>query len=150
MKYLLHIETRDDLIIVCRLLNILRRKGARVEALLMSLTPEGYSLMALAQFQNADAEHMFHFLRRAEGVLHVTYYHHDTEGAAAFVLVDERAGGAEGPGHAPLAPGAKLVFSGHGKSFWEVPGGTGKHPPGALPFSRVRSTRGEEGSRHTA
>ncbi|MGH9396485.1 MAG: hypothetical protein ACRD18_06500 [Terriglobia bacterium] len=149
MKYLLTIETQDDLIVVCRLLNMLRRKGARLLTLVMSLTPEGYCLMALAEIKASEAEHMFHFLRRAEGVRHVTYYRHETEGAAAFILVDGEGESMDAARWATLLPGAKLIFSDHGKAFLEAPASGTAHPPGALPFARVRSTRSEAGSHGT-
>lgn len=146
MKYLLTIETLDDVIVICRLLNMLRRKGARVLTLVMSLTPEGYCLMALAEIKESQAEHLFHFLRRAEGVRHVTYYRHETGAAAAYILVDGEGGSIDAARWAERLPGAKLIFSGHGKAFLEAPTGGIAHPPGALPFARVRSTRNEAAS----
>ncbi|MGH9450239.1 MAG: hypothetical protein ACRD11_06805 [Terriglobia bacterium] len=146
MKYLLTIETRDDLIVVCRLLNMLRRKGARVLMLVMSLAPDGYCLMALAEIKESEAEHLFHFLRRAEGVRHVTYYRHEIESEAAFVLVDGQGESTDAARWATLLPGAKVIFSAHGKTFLEAPSNGAAHPPGAMPFARVRSTRSDAAS----
>lgn len=142
MKYLITIEMEEDLIVVCRLMNVLRRKGARPDTLAMARRAEGYALMMLAEIKEAEADHLFHFIRRAEGVHHVSYYQHDVTEPASYVLVEssgELAGVSE---FARQLPGARLVFSGHGATLLEVPAGESV-PAGSIPFARVRSTRDE-------
>jgi acetolactate synthase regulatory subunit len=82
VKYLLNIEMQDDLIVVCRLVNIFRRKGVRVLQLTMSLTPEGYALEAFVEAQESGVENFYHFLRRTEGVRRVAQRQPASAGSA--------------------------------------------------------------------
>ena len=143
MKHLLTIETRGDLIVVCRLFNVLRRKGVRLLTLVMSLAAEGYTLMALIEVSEANAEHLYHFLRRTEGVLHVTIYQNQTSEAATFVFVDGDTESHQAASVAKLLPGSKLVFASHGKALLEAHHSVGPvlNQPGVLPFACVRTTR---------
>lgn len=143
MKYLLNIEIQEDLIVVCRLMNVLRRKGAQPITLAMSRTPEGYCLMTLAEIKETDAEHLFHFIRRAEGVQHAAYYRHDASEPASYVLLETSGTLGDVSAFARQLPGSRLVLSGHGSAVWEVPSGAAESPAGAIPFTMVRSTRAE-------
>lgn len=139
MKYLLTIETQDDLIVVCRLLNILRRKGVRLLTFTMALVAEGYCLTALLEMVDAELDHLYHFLRRTEGVRHVTYYRQHESGAAGFEgEVDAR----DALGGKALLPGAQLVFASHGKALLEAahPAAMPSGQPGVLSFAPVRTT----------
>lgn len=148
MRYLLTIDVKDDLIVVCRLLNVLRRKGVRLETLTMALTGEGYGLTALLNTPDAELDHLYHFLRRTEGVEHVAYYRPSSEGGeesskepASFVLVEGDAD-AQRRIQAEL-PGAQVVFAGHGRTLLEA-GHTAAglaRLPGVHSFARVRTTR---------
>lgn len=143
MKYLLNIETQEDLIVVCRLMNVLRRKGARPVNLAMSSTPEGYALMMLAEIKETEAEHLFHFIRRAEGVRHAAYYRHDASEPASYVLLETPGDLGDVSVFERQLPGSRRVLSGHGAAVWEVPSGGTESPAGAIPFVLVRSTRAE-------
>ncbi|HEV2419195.1 MAG TPA: hypothetical protein VGX94_15470 [Terriglobia bacterium] len=146
MKYLLTLETQDDLIVICRLLNIFRRKGVRLLTFTMALTAEGYNLTVLLETAGADLDHLYHFLRRTEGVRHVTYYRqHDSE-PASFVFVEGEAGSQDASRIAALLPGAKLLFAGQGTALLEAEHSAAEvsRQPGVLSFARVRTTRGEK------
>ncbi len=149
MQWLVALETDNDLIATCRLMNIFRRKGLKVLALAMASRPEGSSLFAVLDSPEADVDHMFNFLRRTEGVQQVTYYRHDVSGEASFAFVDA---GSETPGVSRILqtlPGTKLVFANQGKYLLEIPAesasrwaASGFGGPEFLRFTRVKTTRG--------
>jgi hypothetical protein len=68
MQRLFTIETEEDLIVICRIVNIFRRKGARLIKLVMSSTPAGFRLAVVFEAAEAEIEHLFNFVRRTEGV----------------------------------------------------------------------------------
>ena len=88
MQWLITLETERDFIAVCRIMNILRRKGLNVATLALAATPAGFSLMAVVDSADAEVDHIFNFLRRTEGVQHVTYYRHEPSQDASFVFID--------------------------------------------------------------
>lgn len=143
MKYLLTIEVQDDLIVVCRLLNVLRRKGVRLQALTMTLGNDGYALTTLSEMPDAEVDHLYHFLRRTEGVRQVAYYRQSDSEPASFILVE---GDADGGGAARIQstlPGARVVFTGPGRSLIEAEhrASSAISAPGVISFARMRSTR---------
>jgi hypothetical protein len=71
MQRLFTIDTEGDLVVVCRLVNIFRRKGAKLANLVVSSTPEGFHIAALVEVAENEFEHFFNFIRRTEGVGHV-------------------------------------------------------------------------------
>jgi hypothetical protein len=71
MQRLFTIDTEGDLIVICRLINIFRRKGVKLTKLVMSSAPEGFRLAVLFEAAEAESEHLFNFLRRTEGVSHL-------------------------------------------------------------------------------
>ena len=150
MQWLLVLETENDPITACRLMNIFRRKGLKILTLSMVAEPEGYRVTTVVDTNGNEAEHIFNFLRRTEGVQHVTWYSHAPTPAPAFVLAE-----AEGENGAlarllEAFPGSRVVISNSGKCLLEIPEEGVRHPgeihsqsPGFLPFMRVRSTRRE-------
>jgi hypothetical protein len=150
VKWLLALETEKDLIVACRLMNIFRRKGARIDSLAIASGRENHCMMAVLETAEADVEHLFHFLRRMDGIQHVSYYRHEISADASFVFVD---GGTEWESmsaerFAEIFPGARLIFANSGKFLFEVPGanlaGPGLWKPGGievLPFACVKTTR---------
>ncbi len=147
MQWLVTLETVNDLISVCRLINVFRRKGLAIATLALAARPEGFSLMAVVDSSEADAEHIFNFLRRTEGVQHVTYYRHETSRDASFVFIDAEAEAFGVQEILRIFPEAKLVFASHGKYLLEVPAASGRRPAadfgelGVLPFACVKTTR---------
>jgi len=121
MKWLFTIDTENDVIVLCRLMNIFRRKGIRLLNLAMSSAPEGYRLIVVAEAPEADVEHHFNFLRRTEGVQHVAYYRHEPSHSASFVFVDEDSELVEAARWREFFPDAKLIFASHGKALFEIP-----------------------------
>lgn len=122
MKWLFELETNDDPISACRLMNIFRRKGLKLEAFGMAQHSGGFSLLALVEFTESELGHVFNYLRRTEGVEGATCYRHDESAEASFILVDAE-------GHSALEiikkfPESKLIFSSLGKCLLEVPPGT--------------------------
>jgi len=152
VKWLLALETEKDLIITCRLINIFRRKGAKIASLSLATGTESHCMMAVLETLEADVDHLFHFLRRMDGVQHVSYYRHEPSANASFVFVDA---GAESDAmsatrFAELFPGARLIFASSGKFLFEVPATNIARPPlwesdrpEVLPFACIRTTRPE-------
>lgn len=150
MKWLLALETEKDLIVTCRLMNIFRRKGAKIDSLALAAGTSNLCTMAVLDTPEADVEHLFHFLRRMDGVQHVSYYRHEPSANASFVFVDA---GSESDAMSPerfteIFPGARLIFASSGKFLFEVPGANLAGPmqwdsgrPEVLPFACVRTTR---------
>jgi hypothetical protein len=68
MQRLFTIDTESDLIVICRLVNIFRRKGVKLDKLEMSSTREGFRVAALVEAAETEIEHLFNFIRRTEGV----------------------------------------------------------------------------------
>lgn len=148
MQLLLTLECDRDPIVVCRLMNIFRRKGLEIETLALNAKSESYSLMAVVQSPQTDVDHIFHFLRESSGVLSVAYYRHEPTQDASFIFVES----AENPGNIKRIqeafPECKVVFASHGKYLVEIPSGLstgaqfpGLEEPGFLPLSRVRASQ---------
>jgi hypothetical protein len=151
MKWLFTIDTENDVIVLCRLMNIFRRKGIRLLTLAMSSAPEGYRLIVVAEAPEADVEHHFNFLRRTEGVQHVAYYRHESSHSASFVFVDGEPGSRDADRWQELFPGAKTIFASHGKALFEIPSYPEPHATGSetdqhkfLRFACVKTTRSSE------
>ena len=147
MQWLMALETNSDPISTCRLMNIFRRKGVGVVTLTLAARPEGFSLMALVETPEADVEHLFNFLRRTEGVDHVTYYRHEPSGNASFVFIDEDPTASNLARFLQTFPESKLIFASHGKYLLEVPADRRPRPATAdsgelqfVPFARVKTT----------
>ena len=148
MQWLMALETNEDPITTCRLMNIFRRKGVRITTLALAARAGGYSLIALVDTPEADVEHIFNFLRRTEGVHDVTYYRHEPAGKASFVFIDSEADSSNVTRFLETVPESKLVFASHGKYLLEIPAeklprstpaASGR--PEFLPFARVRTSR---------
>ena len=150
MKWLLALETEKDLIVICRVMNIFRRKGAQVDSLALAAGTGNFCTMAVLDTRETDVDHLFHFLRRMDGIQHVSYYRHEPSANASFVFVDAGAeSGAMSPDHlSEIFPGARLIFASSGKFLFEVLGPNLTRPaqwdpgsPEVMPFARVRTTR---------
>ena len=145
MQWLIALETNSDPITSCRLINIFRRKGVGIVTLSMAARPEGFSIITVAETAEAEVDHIYNFLRRVEGVQHVTYYRHEPQGDASFVFIDSE------PQAHKLAhllqdfPGARMVFGNAGKYLLEVPGGHDLEgvPAEVMPFARVKTTNSQ-------
>ncbi len=148
MQWLLTLESDRDPIVLCRLMNVFRRKGLEIETLALNAKPESYSLMAVVDSPQADVDHIYHFLRETSGVQGVACYRHEPTQDASFIFV-ESAGNSENLKRIQEAfPECKVVFASHGKYLVEVPKGlpTGTQIPGLngpafLPLSRVRTSQ---------
>ncbi len=146
MKWLISLETNEDPIVACRLMNIFRRKGLKVVTLAMSGQPAGYTLMVLVETPEGQADHIFNFLRSIPGVEHVEYYRHELSADASFIFVDGAAGAPSASQILSALPGATLLFASQGKFLLEVAPESGRpHRDFAeasfMPFTRVRTTR---------
>ena len=144
MKWIFAIEAENDLIVICRLMNALRRKALAPSSFAMSRSAEQYSVTLMAELPESEAEHYFNFFRRTEGVQHVTYYRHSSEAPASLVYVDMEAPALNLSRSAELFPGSRLVFASHGKALLQVPadfssGRLAGH--NAIPFAQVKTTR---------
>ena len=148
MQWLLTLESDRDPIVLCRLMNIFRRKGLEIETLALNAKAESYSLMAVVESPQKDVDHIFHFLRESSGVLGVAYYRHEPTQDASFIFVES----AENPENIKRIqeafPESKVVFASHGKYLVEIPSGLftgakfpGLEEPGFLPLSRVRASQ---------
>src|SRR5437773_1615199 len=83
MQWLLELETEKDPISTCRLMNIFRRKGVSIVALSLEAGPAEFSMKALVETAESEVAHIFNFLRRTEGVRHVTCYRHEPAAGAS-------------------------------------------------------------------
>jgi acetolactate synthase regulatory subunit len=148
MQWLLTLETDDDMISICRLMNIFRRKNLKITTLAMTARPTGFSLMGVVDSVEADIDYLFNFLRRTEGVQHVTCYRHEPFPNASFVFIDSEEDNS-GVGRVLAAfPESKLIFASHGKYLLEIPvekrrnsASVGTRDPAFLPFACVKTTR---------
>lgn len=148
MQWLITLETEHDLIAVCRVMNIFRRKGLNVATLTLAARPAGFSLMAVVESADAEVDHIFNFLRRTEGVQHVSYYRHEPSQDASFVFIDTDVDNSRVGRVLEAFPGSHLIFASHGKYLLEVPADShrraltqGFAEPAILPFACVRTTR---------
>lgn len=147
MQWLVTLETDSDVITACRLLNAFRRKGLKISTLAMATRPAGFSVMAVVDSHESVIEHMFNFLRRTEGVEHVTCYRHETSADASFLFVDADPATSRVAQILEAFPESELIFASHGKYLLEVPA-EGRHrapavqpgEPGVLSFARVKTT----------
>ena len=148
MKWLISLETDNDPIAACRLMNIFRRKGLKIAALTLAAQPASFSMMVLVEAPEADAEHIFNFLRRTDGVQGVTYYQHEPSQDATFIFVESAEDSENLKRIQGAFPECKVIFASHGKYLVEVPSGAspgtqipGLGAPGFLPLSRVRASQ---------
>ncbi|HEV2495208.1 MAG TPA: hypothetical protein VG204_19280 [Terriglobia bacterium] len=77
MRWMLALETEKDPIAICRLMNIFRRKGVSILKMDLESGASSFSLSALVETRDSDVPHLFHFLRRTEGVYEVICYQHE-------------------------------------------------------------------------
>ncbi len=148
MQWLLTLETNNDMISVCRLMNIFRRKSLKITTLAVTARSAGFSLMGVVESPEADVDYLFNFLRRTEGVEHVTCYRHESFPNASFVLIDSDEDNSGVTRVLEAFPESKLVFASHGKYLLEVPAekrrdqvSAGSQDPAFLPFACVKTTR---------
>lgn len=148
MQWLITLDTEQDLIVTCRLMNVFRRKGLKITTLAMAARPLGFSMMAVLDSPESEIEHLFNFLRRTEGVERVTYYQHQISADASFVFIDADGDTSRVAEILRTFPGSKLIFASHGKYLLEVPAESRRQPaapvyslPEFLPFACVKSTQ---------
>jgi acetolactate synthase small subunit len=148
VKWLLALETENDPIVVCRLINVFRRKNIQIGTLALATEPQGLYIMAVVESREAEVDHIFHFLRRSEGISHVTCYRHESSANASYVFVDADARQPNTSRFMEKFPGAKLIFASQGRYLLEVPPevqpgphATDAEMPAFLPFACVHSTR---------
>ena len=148
MQWLLTLESDRDPIVLCRLMNIFRRKGLEIETMALAAKPESYSLMAVVDTPQADVDHIFNYLRRTDGVLGVTFYQHEPSQAASFIFVESAANPENIKRIQKVFPECKVIFASHGRYLVEIPSGSpsgaqipGLDEPGFLPLSRVRTSQ---------
>ena len=148
MQWLLTLEMNNDMISICRLMNILRRKSLKITTLAMTARPAGFSLMGVVDSAEADMDYLFNFLRRTEGVQHVTCYRHESFPNASFVFIDSEADNSSVTQVLKAFPESKLIFASHGKYLLEIPVekrrtpvSAGSRDPAFLPFACVKTTR---------
>jgi len=149
MPWLLTLETDNDMISICRLMNIFRRKSLKITTMAMTARPAGFSLMGVVDSAEADIDYLFNFLRRTEGVQHVTCYRHEPSPNASFVFIDSEDDNTGATRVLEAFPESKLIFASHGKYLLEIPvekrrstASAESRDPAFLPFARVKTTRG--------
>jgi hypothetical protein len=163
MQWLLALETDNDPISICRLMNTFRRKNVKIVTLSLAATDSGFSLRALVETAESEVEHLYHFLRRTEGVEHVSCYTRAPEpdfepealrsnGGVSYIFINAGSDSCGRAGAAESLPGSKVVFADQGKLLLEVPANA--HPGSAggsssaaldgmefLHLARVKTTR---------
>jgi hypothetical protein len=148
MQWLITLETEQDMIVTCRLINVFRRKGMKINTLTMATRPHCLSMMVVLDAAEPEIDHLFNFLRGMEGIERVSYYQHQSAADAAFMFIDADADSTRVAEVLNTFPGSKLVFASHGKYLLEVPAESRRQPvapaldlPNFLPFACVKSTR---------
>ena len=148
MQWLLTLETNNDMISICRLMNIFRRKSLKITTLTMTARPSGFSLMSVVDSAEPDLDYLFNFLRRTEGVQHVTCYRHEPFPNASFVFIDSEEDNSGVTRVLEAFPESKLIFASHGKYLLEIPAerrrnstSVGSQDTAFHPFACVRTTR---------
>jgi hypothetical protein len=148
MQWLITLETENDLIVTCRLMNVFRRKGMKITTLVMATWPHSISMMAVLDSPESCIDHLFNFLRGMEGVERVSYYQHQTSADASFVFLDADADTSRVAEVLKTFPGSKLIFASHGKYLLEVPAESRWQPAAAafdmpefLPFACIKTTQ---------
>lgn len=148
MKWLVALEIDDDPIATCRVMNIFRRKGLKIVTLAMAAAAPDFSIMAVLETAEPGVEHLFNFLRRTEGVRHVTCYREHPGADTSFVYVDADSEASNAARFLETFPDAKLILGGHGKYLLEAPLQGLARPaalhsgrPELLYFARVWTTR---------
>jgi len=148
MQWLITLDTEQDLIVTCRLMNAFRRKGMKVATLAMAARPQGFSMMAVLDSPESDIDHLFNFLRRMEGVERVSYYQHQVSADASFVFIDADSDTSRVAEVLKTFAGSKLIFASHGKYLLEIPAESRRpHTAAALEladfhsFACIKSTR---------
>jgi acetolactate synthase regulatory subunit len=150
MQWLISLETENDPIPACRLLNIFRRKGVKIGTFNLTAKAPGFSLMAVVDTPEGAVEHLFNFLRGIEGIRHVTYYRHEPSADASFVFIDSSADASIVTRFAQSFPKSKIVFASNGKYLFEVlpekgarKFAAGFDQAGFLPFALIKTTQPE-------
>jgi hypothetical protein len=150
MQWLISLETENDPIPACRLVNIFRRKGMEIGTFNLTAQPAGFSLMAVVDTPECEVEHLFNFLRRTEGIRHVAYYRHEPSAHANFVFIDSVDDPSMVPRFSRAFPESKIVFASNGKYLFEVGIQRGTHAvapslgeAGFLPFAQVKTSHPE-------
>lgn len=153
MQWLISLETENDPIPACRLLNIFRRKGVKIATFNLTAKAPGFSLMAVVDTPEGDVDHLFNFLRGIEGIRHVTYYRHEPSADASFVFIDSSADSSIVSRFTQSFPESKIVFASNGKYLFEVlpeksarKFGASFDQPGFLPFALIKTTQPEFGA----
>jgi acetolactate synthase regulatory subunit len=148
MQWLITLETEQDMIVTCRLMNVFRRKGMKINTLAMGTRPNSFSMMAVLDSPEADIDHLYNFLRGMEGVERVSYYQHQTSADASFVFIDAGADASRVAEVLTTFPGSRLVFASHGKYLLEVPAESRRQRhvpsfgvPEFLPFACIKTTQ---------
>ena len=147
MQWLVTLETEHDMIAACRLMNIFRRKGLKIATFALATRPEGFSVMAVVETAESAVEHIFNFLRRTEGVQHVSCYRHTLGANAAYVLIDAGLRPTNVARIMETFSKSKLIFASHGKYLLEVPEEsrpqalTDRADADILPLARVMTTQ---------
>jgi acetolactate synthase regulatory subunit len=148
MQWLLTLETERDPIVICRLMNIFRRKGLSIETMALAAKPEGYSCITVVDTPGTEIDHIFNYLRSTEGVFNVACYRHEPTSAASYVFVESTANPESVSRILETLPGSKVIFASHGKYLFEIrseghlpPSISGLGEPGFLPLSRVKTSR---------
>jgi acetolactate synthase regulatory subunit len=147
MQWLFTIDTENDLIVVCRLVNTFRRKGIRIARLAMVSTAETFNVVVLFEAPEREIDHIFNFVRRTEGVNHVACYRHGRSAdSPPFILVDADSKGANAA-WAEFVTQSGWVFGSHGQLLAQVPAGgpdplsgTNSERLGLRAFTRVKAT----------
>ena len=149
MKWLIFLEVDPDPIVICRLMNIFRRKELKINSLALASGASVVSFVAIVECAEALMDHMFQFLRTTGGIWEVSCYRHEPSVSAAFVSVNAKDQSNEIAGRFFRAfPGARLVFATGGNYLFEAPSESSNEEvlravAGAevLPFAPVRTTR---------
>lgn len=148
MQWLLKLETDRDPIVICRLMNIFRRKSVAIENMTLAANAESFSCVAVVDTPAAEIDHMFNFLRRTDGVRDVACYQHEPSSTASFIFFDSGSQPEAAARVLAAFPQCKIVFASHGKYLLEIPAENdpGRNEvdligAGSLRFAQIKTSR---------
>ena len=121
MQWLLTLETNNDMIFICRLMNIFRRKGLKITTLAMTARPPGFSLMAVLDRRKPTSiiSSISCGGRKAWSTSLATSTNPSAN--ASFVFIDSEEDNSRRRRVLKTFPESKLIFASHGKYLLEIP-----------------------------
>ena len=133
MQWLLALEMDIDPIAFCRLMNTFRRKSVSLVTLSLTASGSRASMLAVVETPETEVEHLFHFLRRTEGVEQVASYLPSTyprsvacegpeaDAGSSYVFINAQPESLSPARLSALFPRSNLLFASECRWLLEIP-----------------------------